>query len=84
MNDFALTIIVLVLIFIALLFLGGMTITINPFTVRIEKWWVPVGFILMLTGFIIYVNGERKQGFKEGVNNTLNIIKKEINKNDTK
>ena len=84
MNDFVLIIIVLILMIVALLFLGGMTITINPFTIRVEKWWVPVGFILMLTGFIIYVNGERKHGFKEGVNNTLNIIKKEINKNDTK
>lgn len=84
MNDFVLIIIVLILMIVALLFLGGMTITINPFTIRIEKWWIPVGFILMLTGFIIYVNGERKQGYKEGVANTLNIIKKELNKNDTK
>ena len=57
---------VLMFLVIIILLVGDTTITLDPFSVKMERWHVPVSILLISIGFFIYGYGENKAG-KEGV-----------------
>lgn len=74
-------VVLVVVLLICFLFFGNTTIQFNPFKITIEKWWIPLGYLLMILGFCIYFVGEQKYYYKKGVKDTIETITK-INKNE--
>lgn len=71
-----------VILIICLLFFGNTTIQFNPFKITIEKWWIPLGYLLMILGFCVYTIGEQKHHYKKGINDTIETITKHTNKDE--
>lgn len=71
MVNFILITIVVVVLF---LYLGNTEISFSPFKIKINEWWKPVGYIIMLIGFIIYTVGSNKKSFNDGWNKAKNEI----------
>lgn len=60
------------------LFLGNTTISFNPFQIKIEKWWIPLSYILILAGICLYGWGNFKDGYRKGVQDVKKIITTKI------
>lgn len=70
----------IIIITIFLLYVGGLTVTFNPFSVSLPKWYKVVGILLFFLSMEVYNIGEYtkgyKKGFHNGVNKCIEILKK--------
>lgn len=64
---------VLLFLIVIILLVGDTTITFDPFSIRMERWHIPVSILLISIGFFIYGYGEKKAG-KEEVKRALTKV----------
>lgn len=72
--------IIFILIALAItLFIGDAEFTKTFPWIKLHEWWKPVGIILMVAGFVVYLTGETwksyMKGYKEGLYEQLDINK---------
>lgn len=68
-----------IIVFIGLfLFLGNTEIistkTCPTVKIIVHEWWKPVGIIIMVIGFFIYLIGSNKKSYNDGWNDAKNEI----------
>lgn len=74
------TILVTAIFIIGLLWIGEFTITFKPFSISLPGWYKAVGILLFWLSMAVYAIGENtkgyKQGFDDGINKCIEILKK--------
>ena len=76
---------VLLFLIVIILLVGDTTITFDPFSIRMERWHVPVSILLISIGFFIYGYGEKKAGKEEVKRTFIKVLEQKIDSlNQTK
>ena len=74
------TILFTIIFIIAILWVGELTITFNPFSISLPGWHKALGILLFFLSMTVYNIGEYtrgyKQGFDDGVKECVEILKK--------
>ena len=53
------------------LFIGGTEFTKTFPWIKLHEWWKPVGIILMVAGFAVYLTGETWKSYLKGYKDRL-------------
>ena len=61
---------------IAVLFIGHFRLTFSPFSISLPYWHRALGVVLIVAGCLVYNIGENVAGYKKGLDNGMEIIKK--------
>lgn len=69
---------VLIFLVIIILLVGDTTISFDPFSIKIERWHVPVSILLISIGFFIYGYGENKAGKEEVRRTFIKVLEEKI------
>ena len=71
MKNVMLWIILVLMVLGIILFIGGTEFTKTFPWIKLHEWWKPIGIILMVVGFVVYLTGENwksyLKGYKEGL-----------------
>lgn len=80
-------IILFVLFIFMLLSFGQVSISFKPFSISIPYWHRAVGFVLVISGILVYNIGEHSAGYKKGLNDGVDLVikyaKEKINNEQT-
>lgn len=50
-----------------------MEISFNPFYIKLQHWYKPVGIFLITIGLMIYAIGEYRNGYRKGIGDAYKI-----------
>lgn len=80
------TLFYIIIFVIVFLFTANTQITFKPFSISLPYWYKPVGLLLVVIGIFVFGIGENmseyKRGYKDGINKTIELIKKIEDEND--
>ena len=69
---------VLLFLIVIILLVGDTTITFDPFSIRMERWHIPVSILLISIGFFIYGYRENKAGKEEVRRTFIKVLEQKI------
>lgn len=67
-----------------LLYVSGLKITTNPFSISLPTWYRAVALILVCAGFVLYNLGEYMRGYNEGKNDIIELMYSTMKDNEAK
>jgi hypothetical protein len=65
---------------ILIFYIGDFKISLKPFHIEINAWYNLIGYIFAIFAFAFLSFNSYNNGYKQGVNDTVNLVQKTLDK----